>query len=271
MKNIIIALLLGFSVNLFSFKKWDSLPVTLEGLYFSDSSSTIKINASNAVTINMKSYKGEYKYNFSKTEANFKSLKTNQETDSIKLKNIQIISVQRGEHDGDKNILKNLDSKAGIIFKVGGVISIKKDARLDGKYISNNIAIVLRNNEEHIVIPIYFIIEMERALKLEVKSMDLGKIVIGEKASTKNQGSPGWLYIEGKSSEIEISYDEIIKIYNEDSKKLEVSIITNMPKKFRINENEKNSIRFDGEIKNTQKAIPGNYRGDLIIKVKYEN
>ncbi len=271
MKNILLFLSLMISINSFSLKKWDSLPVNLDGVYFSDTSSTVRINTSNAVTVKMKSYIGEYTYSFSALETNFKSVKTSQETNNIKLKNLQIVSVPRGEHNNSGKILKNSNPKGEIIFKVGGTISIKKDVKLNGRYISNNAYIILKSNEEYIEIPIFFIINMEKSLKLEVKPMDLGKIIIGEKASTKYQGTPGWLYIEGKSSEIEISYPKKIEIFNGKSDKLIVDIISDMPINPRIDESGNLNIRFDGEIKNTKKAIPGSYRGDLVIKVKYEN
>lgn len=196
----------------------------------------------------------------------------------IKITNIEL---QSFDSNIDKeNQIINV-SKGHCNLKVRATVMVKGDTRLSGKYRSRPINLVIysgKDKDEEVKIEINLELSVIRRLRVSTTPMDLGIGVQGQKMSS-NQGTHGYLKIEGEPNrEVEISYPEEIEIFNRNKNgSLKVKVYSpELGKKddedyeIRLTSRGEGKVTFVGEVKDTEKAPPGKYRGELKIKVRYD-
>lgn len=198
----------------------------------------------------------------------------------IKINHIELIS-----SDGSANIDKNNQvintSKGQCNLKVIATVNVNGDTRLGGKYKSIPIILVIRDGKEkneEVKIEINLELNVIRRLRVSTTPMDLGVGVQGQKMSS-SQGTHGYLKIEGEPNrEVEISYPEDVEIFNKNKNgSLKVKVYSpELGKKddedyeIRLTSRGEGKVTFVGEVRDTKKAPPGNYSGELKIKVRYD-
>lgn len=168
-------------------------------------------------------------------------------------------------------------------LKIKSVVGMRSGSRLGGKHTSYPIVLTLKgkrkNSSNYDEIRIEFEMELDviRTLKVSTTPMDLGTGVQGQKLSSA-YGSHGYLNIEGEANKnVVISYPSQVNIFNKtgqgtmrvDIHSPDLLYLGREDYTTRISEKGEKRVVFFGEVRDTRKAPPGRYSGDLKIKVRY--
>ncbi|WP_047381006.1 hypothetical protein [Cetobacterium sp. ZWU0022] len=210
---------------------------------------------------------------------NFKNKQTGYLTESLRIKSLEINSLM-GRVDKERKEITGFAGNLDLV--VVAIVEVRSDQSLAGLYQSPNLTLNIvgdkNNHDEKIKIDIDLEINVLKSLKVKTSAMDLGVGIQGQKMSSSN-GAHGVLEIEGEPNKnLVISYSREVDIKNRSGQGvLKVSITTPNLENIkendysgRINANGRSEVSFHGSINDTKDSPPGEYTGELIIKVRYD-
>ena len=198
---------------------------------------------------------------------------------NIEIKELYLDNVN-GNHNKDERVISGVSGNTS--FRVKALVSIKGDRNLSGEFRSAPITIIFNDEKGNKVdearIEIAFKTSIIKDLKVDVQNhIDLGTIVKGTTATTKN-GSSGLLSIDGEPNKtIKIKYSDIVELSHRDTKEILQTYIKTPELikegdeyKAEIRANGKLNVVFEAEIKDTRGAADGEYFGSFVVKVRYD-
>lgn len=198
---------------------------------------------------------------------------------NIEIKELYLDNVN-GNHNKDERVISGVSGNTS--FRVKALVSIKGDRNLSGEFRSAPITIIFNDEKGNKVdearIEIAFKTSIIKDLKVDVQNhIDLGTIVKGTTATTKN-GSSGLLSIDGEPNKtIKIKYPDIVELSHRDTKEILQTYIKTPELikegdeyKAEIRTNGKLNVVFEAEIKDTRGASDGEYFGSFVVKVRYD-
>lgn len=198
---------------------------------------------------------------------------------NIEIKELYLDNVN-GNHNKDERVISGVSGNTS--FRVKALVSIKGDRNLSGEFRSAPITIIFNDEKGNKVdearIEIAFKTSIIKDLKVDVQNhIDLGTIVKGTTATTKN-GSSGLLSIDGEPNKtIKIKYPDIVELSHRDTKEILQTYIKTPELikegdeyKAEIRANGKLNVVFEAEIKDTRGASDGEYFGSFVVKVRYD-
>ena len=168
-------------------------------------------------------------------------------------------------------------------LRIRTVVGVRNGSRLSGKYTSYPIILILKGKRKNsssydrIMIEVRMELDIVKTLKISTTPMDLGVGVQGQMLSSSH-GNHGYLNIEGEPNRnVVINYPREVEMFNKMGKgsiKVEISspdlyFTGNEEYSTRLSERGEKKVTFFGQVRDTKKAVPGKYSGDLKIKVRY--
>ncbi|MEG0068322.1 DUF4402 domain-containing protein [Cetobacterium sp.] len=204
--------------------------------------------------------------------------KDNISTGALTIEDIRLDKV-RGNHNEEGSYIDGVAGQTS--FRLLVRFRIKPDPNVSGEYTKR---ITLRfskdkdsmSNEGSVDIQIR--VKALKVLQLTTTTMDLGSAVKGQPLSTMAGGTPGYLKIDGSpNTEVKVMFPTTTVIYNKNnSDKLLVNIKSNTYSdddgnlKLELSNTGEYQVRFDGEVRNTSRVSPGEYKGNFKIQVRYD-
>lgn len=168
-------------------------------------------------------------------------------------------------------------------LRVRAIVDVKNSPILSGTYESYPILLILVGREKNgysrdsVMIELKMELDIIKALKISTTPMNLGVGIQGQKMSSA-QGNHGYLNIEGEADRVvEVSYPREVEIFNTTGKgSINVEVFTpdlvytrNENYLTRLSGRGEGKVTFFGQVRDTRKATPGSYSGELKIKVRY--
>lgn len=212
-------------------------------------------------------------------EDNFINVLNNSRTESLRVKSIEINSLN-ANIDGDRKEISNFNGSFDLW--VVAIVEVRADQTLSGLYRSPNLSLNVigdkNNHNDKIKIDIDLEISVLKSLKVKTTPMNFGRGIQGERMSTTN-ATHGILEVEAEPDKnIVVSYTREVEIRNR-SKDGVLKVIVTTPSletiaddEYRglIGSNGRSEIVFRGDIIDTKNSPPGDYTGELVIKVRYD-
>lgn len=204
--------------------------------------------------------------------------KNNVSTEALILENIRLIKV-KGNHNEDGGYIDGVTGQTN--FKILAQFRVKSDPNVSGEY-SKRITLRFSENKNSISnegsVDIQIRIKVLKVLQLTTTTMDLGSAVKGQPLSTKMGGTPGYLKIDGSpNTEVKVMFPTTTVIYNKNNNDSLLVNIKSTPSsnddgdlKLELSNTGEYQVRFDGEVRNTSRVSPGEYKGNIKIQVRYD-
>lgn len=277
MKKILLSLLLIFNLNIFGKMTAHPSRVFDTQNFVSGKFQRINYETSNTKVTGLGGV-DELFYDIESYGADFINSSTGKVENSIKIQSLEIVCSD-GIVDKNNKIIKGFNGKLN--FKVKAIVTIRSNNYLSGRYITSGLVLKLKNSKnsnEELGIDLVLELNVIKGIKVKTTPMNLGVGIQGEIFSSKN-GSDGFLEIEGESNRIVlVSYQNKLELFQKNGMgKMEVQVFSPElekigPEEYKtiLNNNGENKIKFIGEAKNTKNIPPGEYRGNLEIKVRYD-
>lgn len=187
--------------------------------------------------------------------------------ESIRLQNIYLDTVI-GNRIGDI-----LDSRGQVKFVVRAV-AIKEGKLGRGYYSSRNLWLKVKSiffgQTEYI--PLKFQVYIYESLKVTTTEMNFGTQVIGERITTRNLGAePGRIIITGHpNSLVRVDYPSEVTLKNESNGEVKVKLSDIRDKEIRLSAVGQRVLYLHGKVENSRFMQPGDYKGEVTIKVRYD-